>query len=60
MENVYSIDLTAIEIAFIRQALDTVTINGKDAKFLSNLQENLEGEMLEIENHKTGKPLVKK
>ena len=61
MEELYSIDLTPIEIAFIRQALDTVTINGKDAKFLANLQIKIEDEMMEIENSKiTQKPTGKK
>jgi hypothetical protein len=53
MEELYSINLTPIEIAFIRQSLDTVTINGKDAKFLANLQTKIEREMMEIENLKT-------
>jgi hypothetical protein len=61
MEEVYSIDLTPMEIAFIRQALDTVTINGKDAKFLANLQIKIEDEMMEIENSKIiQKPTGKK
>jgi hypothetical protein len=61
MEEAYSIDLTPMEIAFIRQSLDTVTINGKDAKFLANLQTKIEGEMLEIENSKiTQNPTGKK
>jgi hypothetical protein len=61
MEEIYSINLTSIEIAFIRQALDTVTINGKDAKFLANLQTKIEDEMMKIENSKiTQKPTGKK
>jgi hypothetical protein len=61
MEEIYSINLTPMEIAFIRQALDTVTINGKDAKFLANLQTKIEDEMMKIENSKiTQKPTGKK
>lgn len=60
MEALYSIDLTPLEVAFIRQSLDAVTINGKDAQFLANLQIKIEGEMFEIENHKPTKPSVKK
>lgn len=60
MEELYSIDLTPVEIAFIRQSLDTVTINGKDAKFLANLQTKIEDEMLEIDKIKTSKPTGKK
>jgi len=61
MEEIYSIDLTPLEIAFIRQSLDAVTINGKDAKFLANLQTKIEDEMFEIENSKIiQKPTSKK
>jgi len=47
--DIFSIDLTKMEIAFIRQALDVVSITGKDAKFLAGLQLKLEREMIEIE-----------
>lgn len=47
--NLFSIDVTPAEIAFIRQALDLVSISGKDAKFLAALQSKIEGEMAEIE-----------
>mgnify|MGYP006921281460 CR=1 FL=1 len=56
MEEIYSIDLTVTEIAFIRQSLDIVSINGKDAHFLSNLQYKLENEMKEIEKLKSTPP----
>ena len=46
--NIFSIDLTHSEINFIRQALETVNIQGKDAKFCANLQLKLEHELEEI------------
>ena len=49
MLDIFSIDLTQNEIMFVRQALDLVTVSGKDAKFLANLQVKIEQELLEIE-----------
>jgi hypothetical protein len=46
--NIFSIDLTHAEINFIRQSLETVSIQGKDAKFCANLQLKLEHELDEI------------
>ena len=46
--NIFSIDLTHPEINFIRQALETVNIQGKDAKFCASLQIKLEQELEEI------------
>ena len=46
--NIFSIDLTHSEINFIRQALETVSIQGRDAKFCANLQLKLEHELEEI------------
>jgi hypothetical protein len=46
--NIFSIDLTHPEINFIRQSLETVNIQGKDAKFCANLQLKLEHELEEI------------
>jgi hypothetical protein len=46
--NIFSIDLTHPEINFIRQALETVNIQGRDAKFCANLQIKLEQELEEI------------
>jgi len=51
--DIFSIDVTHNEIAFLRQALDLVTVNGKDAKFLANLQVKLENELAEIQSMKT-------
>lgn len=49
MLDIFSIDLTQNEIIFVRQALDLVTVSGKDAKFLANLQTKIEQELLEID-----------
>ena len=48
----YSIDVTPQEIAFLRQSLDVVSISGKDAKFIAGLQTKLENEMMEIQQAK--------
>jgi hypothetical protein len=50
--DIFSIDVTHNEIAFMRQSLDLVTISGKDAKFLANLQIKLENELMQIEQMK--------
>lgn len=47
--NLVSIDLTLNEIVFLRQSLDVVSVSGKDAKFLANLQTNLEHEIAETQ-----------
>jgi hypothetical protein len=47
--NLFSVDFSVNELAFIRQALDGVTIKGADAKFLSHLQLRLENELNEIQ-----------
>jgi hypothetical protein len=46
---VYSIEISPKEIAFIRQALDLVNILGKDAKFVADLQIKLENEIVQIQ-----------
>ena len=46
--DIFAIDLTHPEINFIRQALETVNIQGRDAKFCANLQIKLEQELEEI------------
>ncbi len=46
--DIFSVDLTPNELNFIRQALETVQIQGKDAKFLATLQVKLEHELSEI------------
>ena len=50
--DIFSIDLSHNEIAFIRQSLDSVTISGKDAKFLATLQVKIEQELIQIEQLK--------
>jgi hypothetical protein len=46
--DIFSINLTPNELNFIRQALETVQIQGKDAKFVATLQIKLEHELSEI------------
>lgn len=46
--NIFSIDLTQPELNFIRQALETVPIQGRDAKFCANIQIKIEQELEEI------------
>jgi hypothetical protein len=50
--DIFSIDVTSTEIAFMRQALDLVQISGKDAKFLASLQIKLESEYAQIQEVK--------
>ena len=47
--DLFSIDVTLNELFFMRQALDLVTISGKDAKYVANLQYKLENEITEIQ-----------
>jgi hypothetical protein len=49
VEEIYSIHITLAELAFIRQSLELITINGKDAHFLSNLQTRIENEIIQIQ-----------
>jgi hypothetical protein len=46
--DLFSVDFTPNELSFIRQALDVVSVSGKDAKFLANLQVKIEGEIEQI------------
>ena len=50
--DIFSVDFNMNELNFIRQSLETVTIQGKDAKFLANLQIRLEHELPEIQRIK--------
>lgn len=50
--DIFSIDVTHNELNFIRQSLETVTIQGKDAKFLATLQVKIEHELSEIQRMK--------
>lgn len=47
--NLFSINLTTQEISTIRQSLDIISVSGKDAKFLVNLQDKLDTEILSIQ-----------
>jgi len=46
--NVFSVDFNHSELNFIRQALETVPIQGRDAKFCASIQLKLEHELEEI------------
>jgi hypothetical protein len=50
--DIFSIDVTHNELAFLRQSLDVVSVSGKDAKFLATLQVKIENELLQIEQIK--------
>jgi hypothetical protein len=50
--DIFSIDVTHNELAFLRQSLDVVSVSGKDAKFLANLQTKIETELFQIEQIK--------
>lgn len=48
-----SLELAPEEVNCLRQALDTISISGKDAKFIANLQVKLESEInsiIELQN----------
>jgi hypothetical protein len=49
---IFSVELTHNELAFLRQSLDVVSVSGKDAKFLATLQVKIEGELMQIEQMK--------
>lgn len=46
--NIFSIDFSHAELNFLRQALETVPIQGRDAKFCASIQIKLEQELEEI------------
>ena len=46
--NLFSIDFSHAELNFLRQALETVPIQGRDAKFCASIQIKLEQELDEI------------
>lgn len=48
--DLFSIDLTPAEIQLLRQSLDIITISGKDAKAIANLQIKLESEIASIQH----------
>jgi len=50
--DIFSIDFSFNELVFVRQALDVVSVAGKDAKFLAALQIKVENELAEIQKMK--------
>ncbi len=47
--DLFSINLSTSELAIIRQSLDVITINGKDARLLANLQNKLDQEITSVQ-----------
>jgi len=47
--DLFSVDFSLTELIFLRQASDIVSITGKDAKFLANLQIRMESEIAQIQ-----------
>jgi len=58
--DLFAIDLTPQEISILRQALDIITITGKDAKTIAGLQIKLESEIAEIASQLDSKQSAKK
>ena len=52
--------LTLQDLGVLRQALDSVTITGKDAKYIADLQTRLEQEILKLSNAQQEKTPAKK
>jgi hypothetical protein len=46
--NLFSVDFSHAELNFIRQSLETIPIQGRDAKFCASIQIKLEQELEEI------------
>jgi hypothetical protein len=46
--NIFSVDFSHAELNFLRQALETIPIQGRDAKFCTSIQVKLEHELEEI------------
>jgi hypothetical protein len=46
--NIFSVDFSHAELNFIRQALETIPIQGRDAKFCASIQIKLEQELEQI------------
>jgi len=56
--NILPVDFSLNELIFLRQSSDIVSITGKDAKFLTNLQNKLEQGITEINNMMDAKNTV--
>ena len=52
--------LTLQDLGVLRQALDTITLTGKDAKYIADLQNRLEQEILKVSGQLEEKPAPKK
>ena len=46
--NLFAVDFSHAELNFLRQAIETVPIQGRDAKFCASIQIKLEQELEEI------------
>ena len=46
--HIFSVDFSHAELNFLRQALETIPIQGRDAKFCASIQIKLEQELEEI------------
>ena len=46
--NIFSVDFSHAELNFLRQTLETIPIQGRDAKFCASIQVKLEHELEEI------------
>ena len=46
--DLFSVDFSPNELSILRQSLDVITITGKDAKTIANLQVKLEHEITQI------------
>ena len=46
--NIFSVDFSHAELNFLLQALETIPIQGRDAKFCASIQVKLEHELEEI------------
>ena len=46
--NIFAVDFSHAELNFLRQALETVPIQGRDAKFCASIQIKLEQELEQI------------
>jgi hypothetical protein len=58
--DLFAIDFTPQEISILRQALDIITITGKDAKTIASLQMKLESEIAQIAAQIDSKQTAKK
>ena len=52
--------LTLQDLGVLRQALDTITLTGKDAKYIADLQTRLEQEILKLSESQQEKSSGKK